>query len=427
MRQQNIAVLLKSLRTPGFLLGGALFALLALINLSACAGKEASASFEEDFEPADFRLASCFDVVATEERVHLLFGQPAGREGDDLAFFYTRSDNSGAAWSDPVRVFVDHAPPGRHGRGNDPRLAVSGDLLMAAWTARGEGPWGSGALAAGISSDGGKTWKAAPAPVAPGAGPEAGYRFPATAADEHAFHAVWIHAEGEERSLRYAQLPFGEDRWSEPVVIDPHICACCWNTLTISEDGALVALYRGQDPSDMGLAISRDRGGSWDVSGPVGAFDWDFNGCPHVGGGLAAGPGAGGAMSILASVWTGHPEHAGGYLLRSEDSGRSWERTGELGRGSQKGRNTDLAIGTGALATVAWDQPVEDESGQAIFIATSDNAGSSWDVPLRLSPLNERATHPRVLVIGNRALVFWTGFAADNSTLLRMESITMAE
>src|SRR5690606_2587896 len=136
-----------------------------------------------------------------------------------LRFYYTRSADVGETWASAVEVATDHALPGRHGRGNDPRLAVAGENVMANWTARGGGPFGSGPLAAAVSRDGGKTWQASAAPANAG-GESAGFRFPDLAASGRAFHAAWIHAEEEERSLRHARMDFGAENWTVPKILD---------------------------------------------------------------------------------------------------------------------------------------------------------------------------------------------------------------
>src|SRR3712207_7239577 len=46
-------------------------------------------------------------------------------------------------------------------------------------------------------------------------------------------------------------------------------------------------LYRDKNPRDMALVASADAGATWGEPVRVGRFDWDFDGCPHVGGGLA--------------------------------------------------------------------------------------------------------------------------------------------
>lgn len=54
-------------------------------------------------------------------------------------------------------------------------------------------------------------------------------------------------------------------------------------------------------PRDMALIRSSDQGASWQPVGMVGDFWWRFEGCPHIGGGLAQA----GDEQLNAVVWTG--------------------------------------------------------------------------------------------------------------------------
>jgi hypothetical protein len=369
-------------------------------------------------------------------------------------------------------------------RGDDPRIAARGNRMMALWTARGDGPFGSGPLATALSDDGGRTWRAGPTPVAeplpaslvsahvrraatlPALGADAahaaappaaadgsaagrprptnpshaghagsgqgsgkgaagatgpGYRFPAAAAGADAFHVVWIHAAGEERSLRHARLPFGAAAWSEPTVVDPHICACCWNALKVERDGTVLALYRDQQPSDMSLAVSRDAGRTWENAGRAGRFDWSFDGCPHVGGGVATVSSDGGAGQVLATVWTGKAGSVGTYVLSRAGDG-TWSRPAPLTSGDAPGRNTDVAAKPGAQsAAAAWDQAAP-EGGQCVFVTVTSDGGRTWSAR-RLSPTGENASYPRVVPLRDRFLVLWTSHAQDGATSMRVKAV----
>jgi hypothetical protein len=413
---------------------------------------------------------SAFDVTDSGGTVHVVLGRPAG--ADESAGFelsYVRTDDGGVTWSPPVAVPTSHAPPARLHRGDDPRVAARGGHVMVLWTARGDGPFGSGPLACALSDDGGKTWRPGPAPSAralpvpkggwkttsaaapkpagrdsapapaeaaasghvhgraghgadaaggrPAASTGPGYRFPAAAAGDGAFHAVWIHAVGDERSLRHARLDFGADRWSDATVIDEKICACCWNEIKVAPDGAAYVLYRDQEPSDMSVASSRDGGATWQRIGHPGQFDWNFDGCPHVGGGLALA-----GDQVLASVWTGETKSAGAYVV--SHAGGEWSRATALAAGGTLGRNTDIAClapSAGGAAAV-WDQ-LTSEGNQAIFVMTSDEAGTKWGAPRRLSSPDENAAYPRVTACAAHWLVVWTAYAPDGTTSLRGRTV----
>ncbi len=385
----------------------------------------AAAGCSREATPVDFQAAASFDVTAADGTVHVLFSLPEETDEATPAFYHVRAENGGG-WSSPVRVATDHAVPGRHHRGNDPQLAVSGDRLLALWTAQGDGPWGSGPFGAALSGDGGRTWQAAPVPVSPDGGPGTGYRFPAVAADGEAFHAIWIHAKDDIRSLRHARLPFGADAWETPVEIDPNICACCWLRLDATGDGQLTALYRDYEPSDMALAVSADSGRTWSRQGRVGEFDWHFQGCPHVGGGLATGHTSGGEPLTLASVWTGGDNGTGVHLYRKTGDTGGWQPSTEENGVLTRARNTDIALAPGGGAVWVWDQ-LTDDGVQAVFLAVSGDAGRTWGPPRRLTAPASNGGHPRVVLTDGQAWVFWTAPESDGGARLLWQTFDPAD
>lgn len=383
-----------------------------LVSVSGC--RETPA--QNETSKAELR-ASCFDVASADGAVHLLYGEPG--KDKTLSFHYLKRTPADQQWPKPVLVPTSHAVPGNHHRGNDPQIAVHGNNLMALWTAKGGGPFGSGPLATAISKDGGKTWQAGPSPTPKTDDTkDIGYRFPATVAGDGAFHVVWIHAEGEDRSLRYSRLAFDSAQWSDPTVIDSTSCACCWNELKIDADGKIFVLYRDEKPRDMAFAVSNDRGQTWTRTGAVGDFKWEFNGCPHVGGGLDVAPGTNAEQNFLvSSVWSGHTNHSGAYVLTSQDNGQSWSSPTQLGS-SKVGRHTDSAILSTTNAAVTWDEP--SANGQAVFIAKTKDGGKTWTPPEQLSTSGAKAKYPRLLASNNQFIVLWTEEAETGAPLLRM-------
>ena len=388
------------------------------------------------------------DVVESNGSIHVLLGKSAGPDSNTFLLSYARSNDGGLTWTEPAPIPTDHGPPTKMHRGDDPQIAAHGDRLMALWTAPGEGPFGSGPMATALSDDGGRSWRPGPAasaqPLPPGVLPLAapksdaapastkkphaahgtgpGYRFPAAAAAKNAFHIVWIHAIGNERSLRHARLAFGETQWSAATLVDPHICACCWNELRVEPDGTILALYRDQRPSDMSLVRSRDSGRTWQPAGRAGEFDWNFEGCPHVGGGVATVDGPAGATQILATVWTGNAGSTGAYVLRRAETGQ-WSAPLPLTVGDDRGRNTDIAaLPDSRTAAAAWDQPTL-EGGQAVFLTTTTDAGRTWSPPRRLSPPGDNASYPRLVASHGRFIALWTTFDSEGATALKVTPV----
>ena len=352
-------------------------------------------------------LASCFDVARDgTNRIHLLYGQPG--TGGALSLYHRHADARAQGWSASVAIPTAHAPPGSHHRGNDPQLAVAGAHVMAIWTAKGGGPYGSGPIGIAFSADGGATWDPGPVPAVATEGEEkTGYRFPAAVAGPEGFHLIWIHAAGNERSLRHSRLSYGAKRWTTPVTIDPEICACCWNVLKVDANGTLWALYRDDQPRDLALASSRDGGRTWSQHGSVGQFNWKFVGCPHVGGGLGAmtGAAAGGGF-LVASVWTGHTTAGAAYALTSRDGGKTWPTRIHLGTDGAEGRHTDTAALGNDRAAAVWDQISPD--GATVYLRQTADGGQTWSEPRRLSAAGTKALHPRLVPGDDCFVAFWS-------------------
>lgn len=326
-----------------------------------------------------------FDVYSDRGALHRLDGE---KDRDGLpALAYRRSSDGGRSWTAPARVDAGRPRAYRFAAG-DARVAADGGTLLAVWTATGSGPYGTGPLVAARSEDGGRTWMPAASPDG-GGGPH-GRRFPALTASSGTFHALWL----DRRGLAWARAARTEDggrTWTEPASVDRSTCECCWNVLAARGRRAW-GLFRGLKPRDM--LVASTGGGAWGRPRPVSPFGWQFNGCPHVGGGLAL---AEDGKTLDALVWTGREDQAGLYAVRSRDAGASWGAPVRVGGAGAK--HGDLSRSGARLAAV-WD-----EDG-GVWAATSED-GTSWTAPRRLSAAGAESGAPRVAAIPGGFRAFW--------------------
>lgn len=138
----------------------------AVLAAGAFALRERAREAETGPLSAPRRGVYAFDLYEEERRLHMLLVEYApGSETPSL--LYTRSDDGGEAWSDPVRVDEGALPAFVPYRGVDPQLAARGNAVVAVWTAAGDDiyGYGTGPLATAVSSDGGNTWRAGPNPA----------------------------------------------------------------------------------------------------------------------------------------------------------------------------------------------------------------------------------------------------------------------
>jgi hypothetical protein len=326
---------------------------------------------------------SGFDVYADGATLHRL-------EGRGGAILHRRSGDGGRTWSAPARVDAGR-PKAYHLTAGDMRVAAAGDLLLAVWSADGEGPHGSGPLVMARSEDAGKTWKPAASPAGKG---KAGRRFPALAAAGGRFVAAWIDRSSNAKLLASTSEDGGRS-WTPPAALDEDICECCWNTAHAS-GGTVSVLFRDKDPRDMKVASSTDGGKTWSIA-PAGPQGWKINSCPHAGGALA------GDAALHALSYTGRE---GAMGLHVGPVGGPQSRLG-----GENAKHADLA-GAGGRLAAAWT-----EEG-AVWAAVSED-GKAWSEPRRLSAEKKKVSQPRVSAAGAGFRAFWLEQEGDGPARLR--------
>jgi hypothetical protein len=231
-------------------------------------------------------------------------------------------------------------------------------------------------------------------------------------------HAVWLDSRDGGQGLRTSTSRDGGRSWTKAVTSDARTCECCWNTVTDLGHGTLGILYRDKDPRDMALARSTDGGASWTRASTVGAFDWGFEGCPHVGGALITGAAPG---RIHAYVWTGHDTHRGAYVLTSAYAGQTW--TTPVAVGPADAWHVDLARVDDTLVA-AWD--VNRPGDAHIAWAWSNDGGRTWTDGGRVSSSTVRPSHPRIVAGAGAATLLWTERGQDGVTRLAQRTVTLS-
>ncbi|HEV7802941.1 MAG TPA: sialidase family protein [Burkholderiales bacterium] len=351
------------------------------------------------------------DVYARGDTVDLLTGETNGADSA-TTLWHRQSRDGGKSWSNPTRVDTGLPSARRPHRGNDAQIASDGRHVIAAWTTAGRGWLGSGALITAYSADAGKTWRRGGTPA--GDEREDGQSYADLSARGGRFHLAWLDSRGGSQGVRYAMSADGGASWRSNASIKAGSCECCWNTLLPAADDSVYLLFRNKAPRDMGLAVSRDDGASWKPAGPVGAFNWQIDACPHTGGALAM-TGHGASERLHAVVWTGKPDVRGLHVLSARDAGSGWTPVARLG--GEYAQRADLASAGGELIAV-WDESVGRQA--AVFLARSQSGGQTWSQPVRLSSEGVNAIYPRVVAARANLLVLWTEAAAGGESRLRM-------
>ena len=181
-----------------------------------------------------------------------------------------------------------------------------------------------------------------------------------TADPEGNFYVAWIVSHDDDlagRGLGLARsTDFGETwEFSQMVV----------NKMVAPHPGQVHVLHRNHGIRDMALAATKHTGKRWELKSPVGEFNWAFDGCPHVRGGIAVTQQSG-VEQLHALVWTGHEERHGLYWVRSTDGGASWSKPQRMG--GELARHADLGA-SGRTLVAAWDET------RGILISASHDQG----------------------------------------------------
>ncbi len=332
-----------------------------------------------------------FDIYKDGETLHTLISGLKTEKDTIQTVSYLQSTDNGKNWSIPVEIPMSLSEV-LASRGNDVQIAAKGENLVAIWQTQGGIP-NSGALMSVYSHDAGKTWLVGKNPAIDNFGDQS--HIDLIADNKGIFHTVWL-ADPEEngyQSLRYARSIDNGENWKTPIKLDDSSCSCCWNTLAVSQNDELHVLYRDMNPRDMTMLSSSDNGITWKNKRTVGEFNWHFDGCPHVGGGIAFDE----KNDFYASIWTGESSKSGLYTMNSIT-----QRPIKI---SKNATHSDIALLENRVVVV-WDEMSKDGTG--IFLAESMDKGATWTVSHRLSANGVNSTHPRIVTTENNALILWT-------------------
>ena len=354
------------------------------------------------------------DVKQTGDTVHVLLGK---QDETGQSMWYQTSADRGQSWAEPV--LIAEKLKAKFKRGNDVRLAVQGENLVAVWMMSVKGNrHNAGPMQAARSTDGGKTWALSASP----ADWDGLHAFYAMDANEQAISLAWLDSREKigkgTQGLRYSRSTDGGLSWSENQTLDKMTCACCWNTAMYDNKGDFLVLYRDKKPSDMALGkVSKDS--SWERLSTVGKFDWDFAGCPHIGGGLAQDQ----SGYLHATVGTGHEQHVGVHYQYSKDQGLSWSEPQRLG--SDTAVHSAIAVTGNNQIIASWDQLTE--NGLQIVYAIKPVSEQGWQKEVLVTGDDVSASHPVLIGFESSALLLWTEKDATGKQVLKTQTIELQE
>lgn len=363
------------------------------------------------------------DIIEDHGKLYLL---TLNNRHDGQALILQSSDDGGKTWSKELPIPIPEGSGAQASRGADARVAKVANTLIVMWMSHVHGaPHGAGPMVVMRSSNEGKSWS--PGTLAAD-WPQGPHGFMSLIANGETLHAAWLDSRDGKpaapgsQGLRYAVSLDKGDSWSTNQTLDQTACACCWTTIRSDKTGNVYVLYRDKQPSDMAIGIIDAKDHNWRRLSTVGAFDWDFPGCPHIGGGLALRKN-GKLQELHAVVGTRKKETAGIYHLSSQDYGKSWSSPKKLGDGSST--HADIASSPNGGVVAVWDMiDVDAADGSTAIYASKSFNGTEWTQPIRLSEKSASATHPRAITTKGGVLVLWTEHSADEVMLMKSQFLT---
>ena len=406
-RQLNIRrkVILLLLILAPYLAGASGFAIVSatpdsgkfLSNTSASANSNKKENLTSTFGLHDILT---FDITEQAGKLHLLVGGKKSVDSKRLTLRYLQYNHDDKQWH-LVATLNEKLPETIASRGNDVQIAAHDDRLVALWQTKGELP-GVGSMISAYSTDAGKTWQRGGNPGKHAEDINEAYIDLAADTKGH-FHVAWLSdpLENGYQSLYYSHSRDYGKSWIEPVLLDNSTCACCWNRLIRTPDDQLFVLYRDSQPRDMALIQSHDYGNSWQHRGHVGKFQWEFSGCPHIGGGLSHN-GQKNSPGLHAIVWTGQESSSGLHYLGSTDNGHSWTKIKTFGETTLNG---DIAGRENNVAAV-WNQM--EAEGLSVYVAKSGDGGLTWSQPELIAEATRATVHPKIIATQTGFIVLWT-------------------
>lgn len=349
------------------------------------------------------------NLFVAGERVYLSWIEAASDSAHALRFAVLEGDT----WSPPRTIaagpdwFVNWA--------DFPSLIELPDGTLAAhWLVRSGPETYAYDVHVAFSRDGGATWSAPVVPHRDGTPTEHGFvsLFPAPQGglsivwlDGRNFADVAAGSDGEpgldaEMSLRYAIVdPSGGLR--DSMLLDGRVCDCCQTAVALASAGPVVT-YRDRSPEEVrDIAAIRLVAGRWTDPAPVHHDGWVIPACPVNGPALAAD-----GRRVAVAWFTAARDTARVQLAFSDDAGASWDLPVRIDDGSPAGR-VDVELLDDGSALVSW---LEREEGRASVRARSVGRGGEpgRSVTIAVSTEARASGFPRLALAGERAVFAWT-------------------
>lgn len=314
----------------------------------------------------------------------------------------------GEAWTAPIPVATS---PGLFVNWADsPSVARLADgTLVVHWLQRG----GSGTYVYDVniafSRDGGRSWSAPVVPHLDGTATQHG--FVTLVPDERGVVVVWLDGRAYDETrfepgavrgaMQLRSAVIGPDGTASPdFALDLMTCSCC-QTSAVRSGGDVLVVYRDRSPDEIrDISIVRRAGDIWSDPVPVHRDGWEIGGCPVNGPAIAA------RGDDVAVAWfTGSGDVAAVKLAFSDDAGASFDAPVRIDLGQPVGRVDLLMIGAGRalISWVEWQGAAEH-----LFICEATRGGCDQPRHVATNSSGGSVNFPSMALTPDAVFLAWT-------------------
>lgn len=341
-------------------------------------------------------------AVAPDGRVYMTWLEPA-----DSGHALKLAVLEGAKWSEPQIIrkardfFVNWA--------DFPSVEVlAGGRLAVHWLQRN----GTGTYAYGVriaqSRDGGKTWSAGIMPHRDSSQTEHG--FVAMWRENDQLGAVWLdgrkfskeghHASNEMMLVSTTMNANGA--LGPEVRLDERTCDCCQNSAAMTAAGPIIA-YRDRSPDEIrDIYVTRRVAGRWTPGAPVYSDNWKIAACP------VNGPAINATGNRVAIAWfSAARDSAQVKVAFSNNAGATFDAPVRVDGGNPGGRVDVALLGDGS-ALVTWIERTGGDTAEVRMrrVSTGNKLGAVRTIAV--SSAARASGFPRMALTGSDVVIAWT-------------------
>ena len=202
----------------------------------------------------------------------------------------------------------------------------------------------------------------------------------------------------------------------EEVAIDTRTCSCCQTSITVTDQGTVIAAYRDRSEDEIrDISIARLEQNSWQEPFTLHDDGWELSGCP------VNGPAISSIDKLVAVAWfTGAKGDSSVNVAFSDDDGKSFSKPYDIGNKNPIGR-VDLEMLPDGDALVSWVEWIDGSEIINICKANQEH-GCRAEEQLVFNTSNASLNFPQLERVNEDIYLVWTqpDESGDNLVMLRL-------